>query len=182
MFYLLFLVVTALEMLFELRISMRNSGDLIRKGAIEIGHSILPVMIMMYIVMYIGSAIEFVLSPPQLPFWWIILFLIVFALAKGLKFWAVSTLGEYWTMKLLIVPESKVVTGGPYRWIRHPNYIAVLLEIAATTLLGKSFVTFGVVFFSFLIVLWHRIKLEEEGLIAHTDYAAGMTSKHRFIP
>ncbi len=182
MFYLTFLVVTALEMLFELRVSIQNSAALIRKGAIEIGSAVLPVMAMMYIVMYIGAAVEFVLSPPGLPLWWILLFLIVFAFAKTLKFWAVSTLGEYWTMKLLIVPETKVVTGGPYRWVRHPNYVAVLLEIAATTLLGKSFITFVVVIFSFFIILWYRIKLEEKGLLSRTDYAAGMTSKGRFIP
>ena len=182
MFYLLFLVVTALEMLFEVRISIRNSAALIRRGAIEIGPAVLPVMTMMYIVMYMGSVVEFLLSHPVLPLWWLLLFLMIFVLAKGLKFWAVSTLGEYWTMKLLILPESKVVTAGPYRWVRHPNYIAVLLEIAATTLLGKCFVTFGVVFFSFLVVLRYRIRLEEEGLLSHTDYAAGMTSKRRFLP
>jgi len=182
MLYLLFLFITALEMLYEVRISIRNSAALIGKGAIEIGPKVLTLMTLMYIVMYIGSALESILVPGYLPLWWLLLFGVLFLTAKGLKFWAVTTLREYWTMKLLIVPQSHVVTGGPYRWVRHPNYVSVLLEIAAITLLGKSYITFVVVFASFLVVLRHRIRLEEQGLLAHTNYADGMASKGRFVP
>ena len=182
MLYPLFLLLAAIEMLAELRISIRNSTRLSKKGAIEIDPWILPLMAFLYVLMFVGSLLEYLLIPKAISLVWALLFGGLFLLAKSLKFWAVAALGPFWTMKLLVLPGSSVVTAGPYRWIRHPNYSAVLLEIAGITLLGKSYLTFCVVFLSFSIILYHRIRSEEDALRKHTDYADQLVSKGRFLP
>ena len=182
MLYLTFLILNALEMLVEVGISAKNSAQLAKQGAIEIGPKLLPVMAAFYGLMYAGSFLEYSYFPKTLSVVWATSFLSVYILAKVLKFWAVWALGASWTMKVLIIPGSRVAIGGPYRWIKHPNYVAVMMELAATPLLGKSYVTFAVAFTGFLVVLYYRIRLEEEALTQHTDYSQRMASKRRFFP
>jgi methyltransferase len=165
-YYPIFVILNALEMVWEARIASRNSNALLQRGAVEYGSWILPGMILLYITLYIGSFAEYLLIPKQLPEKWFFFFVSLYIGAKGLKYWAVSSLGPYWTMKVLIVPGSSVVTSGPYRWIRHPNYIAVLLEIAATALAGKSYIT---------------LAEGDVGLAALTDYSQKMMGKGRFL-
>jgi methyltransferase len=182
MLYLYFLALNVLEMLYESWISARNSRELIRRGAVEIAPFLLPVMIVIYAMMYTGSALEFYYHPRIVSFAWITTFALLFCAAKTLKFWAISTLGSFWTMRVLIVPKSHVVTAGPYRWIRHPNYVAVLAEIVATPLIGKCFVTLSAVVVLFSITLAFRIVREEDALKKHTDYSERMTVRRRFFP
>jgi methyltransferase len=181
MFYPIFLLIGAIEMLWESRIASRNSRALMEKGAIDVAPGILPVMVTLYALLFVGSFVEYFLFPKEVPVWWFLLFLALYVCAKALKYWAVSALGPYWTMKVLIIPGSKVVTSGPYRWIRHPNYDAVLLEIAAIALAGKSWITFTLIFASFSFVLYHRIRSEERALAEHTNYSHEMMSKGRLL-
>ncbi len=155
---------------------------LLERGAIEIGPRILPVMTMLYVLLFAGSFVEYMLDPKHLDAAWILTFTFLFLSAKALKIWAIASLGPYWTMRVLVLPESKVVTNGPYRWIRHPNYIAVTMEIAAIALFGKSYWTLTIVLLSFLVVLVLRVRLEEEALLRYTDYSGRMSEKKRFVP
>lgn len=181
MLYVAFLIFNAIEMFWESRISAQNSVALLARGAKEIAPRILPVMASIYLVMYVGSFFEFVLAQRALPRWWLGLFMSLFVLAKLLKFWAVRSLGPFWTMRVLVVPGTSVVKTGPYRYIRHPNYIAVLLELAATPLLGKAFYTAGIVLASFSVALYFRIRAEETALSQLTDYEKAAAAG-RFIP
>src|SRR5438067_80925 len=138
MLYPLFLLCNALEMVFEWHVSARNSKALVRNGAIEIAPFQLPLMSLIYALMYLGSFFEFLIRRPHISALWGSGFLLFYAFAKGLKLWAVRSLGKFWTMKVLVISGSDVVRSGPYRYMRHPNYLAVLMEIAATPLLGKS--------------------------------------------
>lgn len=182
MLYWIFLAVNAAEMIWEARIAARNSAALLRDGAVEIAPKILPLMMLMYVVMYAGCFAESAFFQRQIATGWGFAFAGLFVLAKALKLWAVSALGRFWTMKVLILPGSTVVKTGPYRYIRHPNYVAVLLEIASTILLGKCFFTFLFVFVSFSIVLVFRIRAEEQGLLRYTDYSNEMSNRRRFVP
>ena len=181
-FYTAFLLFAALEMLWEVSLSRKNSTRLLDRGAIEIAPGILPVMTMLYLLLFAGSYAEYVLRPKHLHTSWILSFGLMFLAAKALKIWAIASLGHYWTMRVLIVPESNVVTSGPYRWIRHPNYIAVTMEIAAIALVAKSYWTLTVVLLSFVIVLFLRVRSEEEALLRYTDYSGRMSEKKRFVP
>ena len=182
MLYVYFLIFNAAEMLVESWISARNSRVLLHKGAVEIAPHLFPIMAILYGLMYLGGLAEYLYFRREISLEWVISFGIFFCLAKALKFWAIASLGSFWTMRVLILPESKVVTGGPYRWIRHPNYVAVLTEIAATTLIGKCFYTFGIVIILFSVTLVLRIQNEERALKEYTDYSDQMAVRHRFLP
>ena len=182
MLYIYFLAINFFEMLVETWISIRNSTALLKRGAIEIGPALLPVMAALYIFLYLGCLLEYLYVPRTVSPVWAGTFLLLYLLAKALKFWAIRSLGSFWTMRVLIVPDSAVVNKGPYRWIRHPNYVAVLTEIGATALVGKCFYTGLIVLTLFSITLVFRIRLEEKGLRDHTDYAGQMESRSRFLP
>jgi methyltransferase len=175
-------IVLFIEALFEVVISKRNSTTLIKKGAIDIAPHLLPWMAFVYGIKFSGSFIEYFVTKPVLPSAWLISFGTLVIAAKVLKFWAISTLGHYWSMKVLILPGSQTVSGGPYRWIRHPNYVAVVTEVIAIPLMGKAFITATIVTILFSILLYLRIKAEEQALIQYTDYSKTMGDKRRFIP
>src|SRR5439155_12759996 len=120
MLYLGFLAVNAVEMIWESRVAARNSTALVEKGAVEIAPAILPLMMSLYVVMYLGCFVESSLFPRSISLWWAATFLFSFLLAKLLKWWAVSSLGGFWTMKVLIIPGAQVIKNGPYRYVRHP--------------------------------------------------------------
>jgi methyltransferase len=176
------LVILFIEALFEVAISKRNSTALIKKGAIDIAPHLLPWMASVYGIKFCGSLTEYFLTKPVLTPAWLIFFGALVIAAKILKFWAISTLGQYWSMKVLILPGTQTVSGGPYRWIRHPNYVAVVTEVIAIPLMGKAFITAMIVTILFSILLYLRIKAEEQALIQYTDYSKTMGDKRRFIP
>ncbi len=139
-------------------------------------------MALVYAVKFFGSLTEYFITQPVLSTAWLITFGGLVVAAKALKFWAISSLGPFWSMKVLVVPGSQMVNKGPYRWIKHPNYVAVLTEIIALPLMGKALITGGIVIFVFGILLYLRIKAEEHALIQYTDYIQTMGDKRRFIP
>ena len=180
--YPIFVIVIFVETLIELAISRRNSKALLQKGAIDIARHLLPWMALVYAVKFFGSLTEYFFTQPVLSTAWLITFGGLVIAAKALKFWAISSLGSYWSMKVLVVPGSQMVNKGPYRWIKHPNYVAVITEIVALPLMGKAFITTGIVVTVFTVLLYLRIKAEEQALIQYTDYIQTMGDKRRFIP
>jgi methyltransferase len=90
------------------------------------------------------------------PFW-----LAVLALAEALRAWVLVSLGPYWTTRILVVADAKPVTAGPYRFIRHPNYVAVAAEVFAIPMLCGAWVTAAVFSVANAVVLAVRIREEE---------------------
>ena len=92
--------------------------------------------------------------------------LVVFAAAKALKWWAILSLGPCWTFRVVVVPGSPLVADGPYKWLRHPNYVAVIGELAGVVLMTQSFVigTVLTVLFGWLIL--NRIAVEQHALLS----------------
>jgi methyltransferase len=90
--------------------------------------------------------------------------LIVAILSQGLRWWAIRTLGSRWNTRVIIVPNLPAVTGGPYRWIRHPNYVAVVAEGAALPLIGGAWVSSLVFTLLNAALLRVRIRCENEAL------------------
>jgi len=89
---------------------------------------------------------------------------VVFVVAKGLKYWAIASLGERWTFRVLVPPGSVSKTTGPYRWLSHPNYVAVAGEIAGCALAMQAVVTGPLAFAGFGLLMLRRIKVEEAAL------------------
>ena len=88
----------------------------------------------------------------------------LFIAAKGLKWWAILSLGRFWTFRVIVVPGAQLVASGPYRWLRHPNYVGVMGELAGVALMTGALVSgvAGIVTFGGLVI--RRISLEERAL------------------
>jgi len=160
---LVVLLAVLVMMLGELWLSMSNERVLRAHGAIEADDPVFAVMRIAYPGVFIAMAVEGVISgvpPSSIVFVGVAL---MFA-AKALKFWAIAALGRRWTYKVLVLPALPLVTTGPYRWMRHPNYVAVIGELIAMALMTRARVTgpLGTLFFGWL--LWRRITAEERAM------------------
>ena len=87
-----------------------------------------------------------------------------FAAAKALKYWAIATLGERWTFRVLVLPGAPLITAGPYRWMRHPNYIGVGGEIIAAAIMAGAPLTGIFSSLAFGGMMLARVRVEERAL------------------
>ena len=88
----------------------------------------------------------------------------LFIAAKALKYWAIGTLGTRWTFRVLVPPGSQRTVRGPYRWIAHPNYVAVTLELLGVALAAHARLTGPIAVAGFAYLMLRRIRIEEEAL------------------
>jgi methyltransferase len=88
----------------------------------------------------------------------------LFAAAKAIKYWAIASLGVRWTFRVLVPPGSQRTVRGPYRWISHPNYVAVALELAGVALAMHARVAGPIGLAGFSYLMWRRVRIEERAL------------------
>lgn len=150
-------------MLVELWISARNERVLLSRGAIAPQDPVYGTMRWAYPAVFVAMAVEGVLSAPA-PWSLVLAGAAVFLVSKLFKFWAIITLGERWTYKVLVLPGVPLVANGPYRFIRHPNYVGVVGELIGMALVTEARFAgpAGLVFFSWL--LSRRIRVEDQAL------------------
>jgi methyltransferase len=179
-FYLLLLAAIAAERIFELYLTRRNAHRAFARGAIEVGQRHYRVMAALHTAFIASCAIEAMGFPRAMPAAFVWGALGAEAAAQALRYWAVATLGERWNTRVIVTPDAAPVTGGPYRFLRHPNYLAVVIEIAAVPLIGGAIVT--AIVFSILnaVLLAVRIHTEERALGARWAEAFG--ARPRLIP
>ena len=157
------LAVVIVIMVGELRVSRRHEQALLRRGAIEPPDPVYPTMRWAYPATFVAMAIESSIAGPPAA---AVAFggAAVFVAAKALKFWAIATLAERWTFRVVVPPDAPLVTGGPYRWLRHPNYVAVVGELVGCALLLGARITGPVSLVLFGYLLRRRIAAEERAL------------------
>ena len=159
------LIAAFVPMLAEAARSRRNERALRASGAIEPEEDVYPVMQVAYPACFAGIAAEGFVRDRTIG----ISFAagcVVFALAKALKYWAIASLGPRWTFRVLVLPGAPLVVSGPYRWLRHPNYVGVAGELLGASLMAGApiaGVTSMVVFGGLLLA---RIRVEERALEA----------------
>jgi methyltransferase len=152
------LVLVTLQRLSELVIARRNTQALLARGGVEHGSSHYPVMVALHGAWLIGLWVygwNATVSGPLLA---------AYIALQVLRFWTLASIGRRWTTRILTVPEDTLVTTGPYRFLRHPNYAVVLLEVPLLPMtLGLE--TFALVFgfLNVAMLLW-RITVEERAL------------------
>jgi methyltransferase len=157
------LAVVVAFMLGELALSNRNERTLFARGATTPPDPVYRTMQWAYPGAFIAMAVEG--AAAGTPSANVLLGgVVVVAAAKAVKFWAIATLGHRWTYRVLIVPGAPLVATGPYRWIRHPNYVGVVGELVGMALVtGARFSgPLAILFFSWL--LRRRIAAEERAL------------------
>jgi len=103
-------------------------------------------------------------------------------LATGLRVWVIATLGLHWNVRVVRSAGLGVITVGPYRWVRHPNYVAVFVELCALPLVHGAIVTAAAGALLHTLVLRRRIALEESVLMADDGYRRAFADKPRFVP
>lgn len=169
----------ALERLAELRLAARNAARAFAQGGIERGQRHYKVMQALHTAFLVACPAEvWLLHRPFQPVLAAAM-LAVLVGTMGLRYWAIHTLGERWNTRVIAVPGLPAVTGGPYRWVRHPNYVAVILELAALPLLHGAWLTALVFSLANLALLRVRVGVEEATLRELCDYEARLADRPR---
>ncbi len=170
----------ALERLFEQSLSRRHARVAFRAGALEAGGGHYPAMVLFHTAFLVSCVVELELFHPSAPAAVEDAALTAAVLAQALRYWAVLTLGERWNTRILVWPDSAPVRRGPYRWLRHPNYLAVIVELAAVPMVHGCFRTAVVFTLGNALLLAVRIPAEERAL--GESYRALFRSTRRFVP
>ncbi len=147
--------------------SAANTKRLLAEGAHEVGASYYPVVATTHLGWIAGI---FLLIPPNAEVYWPLL--ILYILLQGVRYWVIGTLGRYWTHRIITLDSAPVVTEGPYKFTRHPNYAVTFAE---TLLLPLAFGAWG--FALIMTAIWaavlHYKILLEDGAIANRRAGAG---------
>lgn len=157
------LAVIMVFMLGELALSLRNERMLIAQGAFEPADPVYRTMRWAYPGVFVAMALEGSIVGPAAGAT-ALGGVLVIAAAKLLKFWAIATLGVRWTYRVLVIPGAPLVSSGPYRWLRHPNYVGVIGELVGMAVLMGAQVTGPVSLLFFSWLLRRRILAEERAL------------------
>lgn len=160
------------ERLAELWIARRNQSWLVARGALEVGRGHYPWMVLQHSLFLASCLIE--VWWQGRPFFPVLAIAMLSALAASmvLRYWVMATLGRRWTTRVFCLPGEPVITSGPYRYLRHPNYVAVIVEIFALPLVHTAWLTAGVFSLTNAWLLAHRVRAEEAGLRHHSDFDA----------
>lgn len=151
------------QRLFELRLSKRNERKLRARGAVERGRRHYPFMVALHSAWLASTLVEGLLREASPPSWWIAP-LTLFLLVQPLRYWAISSLGDRWNTRVLVVPGERLVKRGPYKYLPHPNYVVVVVEIFAFPLIFGAWITALIFSIANAALLFVRIREEERAL------------------
>jgi len=168
--------------LIELRLSKRHQRALVAGGAPVLPERIFPAMVALHTGILIAAVLETLLAARPFAAALAIPMVALVVLANALRFWVIATLGEHWNVRVVPSLSRGVVTSGPYRWIRHPNYVAVFVELTALPLVHGAYLTAIAGALLHAAILHRRIELEESVLMADEAYRRAFAGKPRFLP
>ena len=163
MYYLLILAV-GIERLVEQLVAKRNARWAFAHGGNEFGHNQYPVMVTLHAALLLGCVLEvWALHRPFIA-WLGWPMLAVVALSQALRWWCVVTLGRRWNTLVIVLPQAPLVRRGPYRWLHHPNYVAVVAEGLALPLVHTAWLTAIGFTLANAVLLRIRIRVENAAL------------------
>ncbi len=162
--YVLLVAAVALERVAELVVARRNLAWSKAQGGVEFGASHYPIMVVLHTGLLVGALVEVIgLHRPFLPaLGWPMLAIVV--AAQGLRWWCITTLGQQWNTRVVVIPGAQRVAGGPYRFLPHPNYVAVIAEGVALPLVHTGWITALVFTVLNAALLRTRIRTENAAL------------------
>jgi methyltransferase len=180
--YLVLLAAVGLGRVVELRISRTNQKDMIARGAARVSEPHFQWMVFVHTAVLIGAAAEVIfLRRPLIPALAIPM-TILFLLSNALRWWVIRTLRSHWNVQIVNSAPLGVVSDGPYRWVRHPNYAAVFVELIALPLIYTAWISALVAAIGNGLVLHSRLAVEDQMLLSDASYRAAMGNKPRFLP
>jgi len=170
-FFWLVMGVVLLQRMGELVLANRNARLIRSLGGYEIGSSHYKYIVLLHLFFFLCLIWEVVRGHhvSLLPDWWIFPFSL-FVLAQILRYWCIVSLGRHWNTRILILPGSKPVRRGPYRFFRHPNYLVVGIELLALPLTFQAYAT-AILFtlFNAWLLLKVRIPIEQQAVYTRRD-------------
>lgn len=162
--YVVLVLAVAVQRLVEVRISRRHVRALKAQGAMEHAAHQMPVMVALHALWLVACLAEPLLwQRPVNPALAVAALALLLA-GQALRWWARRALGPRWTVPIITLPGVPRVTTGPFRYLNHPNYLGVVIEIAALPLIHAAYVTAGVFTVANGLLLAWRITAEEQAL------------------
>jgi len=149
----------ALQRLVELAIARINTRRLLAAGGIEYGARHYPLMVALHVAWFV-SLVVFVPAGAALD----PLLFVVFLVLQAGRVWVIASLGRHWTTRVIVVPGAALVKRGPYRWLRHPNYLIVIAEIAVVPLIAGAWEVAVAFTVANGALLWRRMQVENVAL------------------
>jgi methyltransferase len=163
--YAVLVLATGAERIVELVLSRRHAAVAFARGGVEYGRGHFPWLVALHTGLLVACLAEVFLGDrPFLPYLgWPMLALVL--ASQALRYWCVATLGQQWNTRVIVVPGAGAVRRGPYRWMHHPNYLAVVVEGIALPLVYTAWIT-AVVFtvLNAVLLLGIRIPTENRAL------------------
>jgi len=180
--YLALLAAVAVLRFFELGISRRNQQKMLARGAVRVPEPNFKWIVAVHTGVLLGAALEVILL--RRPFFPLLagLMFALFLVSNFMRFWVVRTLAELWSVQVMDSTRIRVVTTGPFRFVRHPNYTGVMLEMISLPLIHTAWITAIAASLAYSLALSRRIRAEESVLMANPEYRAAMGRKPRFVP
>jgi methyltransferase len=158
--YVVLVVLVGVERLAELVVSRRNAAWSMAHGGREYGGGHYPAMVVLHTGLLVGAVAEVALADrPFLPWLGWPMLAVVLA-SQCLRWWCISTLGHRWNTRVIVVPGLPLVASGPYAWLRHPNYVAVVAEGLALPLVHSAWV--AALVFTVLNAALLRVRIHTE--------------------
>jgi methyltransferase len=167
--FVLLVAAVGLERLVELVVSQRHIAWATARGGVEVGRDHYPAMVAIHVGLLVGSVVEVVVLGRVFFPWlgWPALGGVV--LAQCLRWWCIATLGRQWNTRIVVVPGAGRVTSGPYRRLRHPNYVAVAVEGVCLPLVHTAWVTATIFTLANAWVMRQRVTAENRALALLDD-------------
>ena len=172
-FFTVLVALVGVERLVELVVSTRNAAWSLAHGGRETGQGHYPVMVVLHTGLLVGMLVEAFVRRPQVPAALAVTMTVVVLATQALRWWCIATLGRRWNTRVIVVPGLPPVTGGPYRLLRHPNYVAVVVEGVALPMVHAAWIT--AVVFTVANALLLRVRLRVENAALATLPAPGVT-------
>ena len=180
--FLALLLAVGLLRIFELRVSRRHQQQMIASGASKVNEPHFRWIVFLHTAVLIGAALEVIfLRRPFIPILAAVM-LALFLAGNAVRLWVVRTMGKHWNVQVMNSMGLGVVTGGPFRFVRHPNYAAVFLEMFSLPLIHTAWITALLGCVGYVATISQRIALEESVLLANPAYRTAMAGKRRFLP
>jgi methyltransferase len=158
----------AIQRLLELAWARRNTRRLLAEGAREVGAAHYPLFLVLHAswLAAIAVTVPWTRTPN-------VVLVALFLLLQAMRVWVVVSLGRYWTTRILTRDDAPLVRRGPYRWIRHPNYLVVAGEIAVLPAAFGAWAVAGIWSVLNALLLFHRIRIENAALASRRERAGG---------
>ena len=162
--YLLLILAFVVERLIEVRVSNRNAQTSFAQGGVEYGKGHYPAMVVLHTLFLIACPLEVLWLNRE--FQPIVggIALAVCVATQLLRWWVITTLGWRWNTRVIVVQGLAPITEGPFRYLSHPNYLAVIVELIALPMVHNAWSTAGIFTFLNAILLSVRIPIENQAL------------------